>query len=269
MTQEVQLEDPDGSPTQTTLDWNVPVEPVEGGGQFTVSGLLRGAAVVAAGEHVARLDVERPESAIAIDLSQPVAPQPQRRVVLRFVTPDGALRPTGSIQVQVIRPEQGRSADVRHLPIDTGEVTLEVAAPSQVFYRATSVIGYWFTDGDFPVEPARDPLRVDVRAVPAGAIVGQVLEPDGTPAVSDVRLSCRAIEKPPEVEDKSIMLNNIAVDSEEPLLPLALAARWHVSSWSPVAATTSNSASPCGSTVRSQPGASCSGCPGRSQPRGA
>ena len=56
-------------------------------------------------------------------------------------------------------------------------------APGRVSYQSRSVIGYWFKDGDFEVPPGDGPLVVEVKAVPAGAIVGRVLDADGKPAV--------------------------------------------------------------------------------------
>ncbi|MEJ7640481.1 MAG: hypothetical protein WKF75_21555 [Singulisphaera sp.] len=61
-------------------------------------------------------------------------------------------------------------------------MTFEVPVPGRVSYRSESVVGYWIKDDSFDVLSV-GPLVVEVRGVPAGAIIGRALEPDGTPAV--------------------------------------------------------------------------------------
>ena len=53
------------------------------------------------------------------------------------------------------------------------------------------MVGYWFPTGNFEVEAGAEPKEVEVRGVPAGAIVGQVFDPDGQPAVGNVDARCR------------------------------------------------------------------------------
>jgi hypothetical protein len=154
------------------------------------------------------------------------------------------------------------------LTLDDGKAVYEANVPGRVSYRPEALIGYWFKDGDVEVEPGTEPLRVEIPAMPAGAIVGELLEPDGTPAVEGVSLGCHVVEKPPALGQGSIDLNNFRVEAYGHFLlsPLPLGAP---TSWSRAGATTGRSAPRCGSTAGRRPSGSCSGWRGPSSPRGA
>jgi len=202
--------EPGGPALQTT----VPVERTEGGGRFRVEGVLPGEVVVTAGEHVVRLDVKAPENPVTIDMAEATPHPARRRVILRVVTPGGSAPATGSVKGFAIDSEVEKVFKAFDLPLKGGEVSLELRTSGRVNYQSGGVLGYWFKEDSVEVPAGDWPLLVEVKAVPAGAIVGRVLDSDGTPAVEGVSLGASSAEMPPEWKGPSFGLNNVPVDSE-------------------------------------------------------
>lgn len=247
VSQKVAIPDLQNGPRSQDLFWSVPVEPTEGGGSFLIKGLLTGEATLAAGKQSFRLVVERPADSVTIDLAQPVTVMPAslRRVVLRITTPDGAVEPSGAVQILAASrvggpPATSRSLPIEkgkvavgtpvpgpapykvegvlsyssgadrvvkafssagpNLPIEKGKVVFDAPAPGSVYYEPQGVVGNWFPSGNFEVEPGAEPMEVEVQGVPAGAIVGQVFDPDGKPVGENVSIGCKMVEKPPALE---------------------------------------------------------------------
>lgn len=195
----VVIPDRQRGPHSERLFWSVPVEPVEGGGTFLIKGLLPGEATLTAGKQNLRLTVERPEHAVAIDLTQPGdVPASTRRVVLRILTPDGAVEPSGSVKVVAASRRGGLPVISRALPIEAGKVTFEAPVPGYVSYESQGVVGYWFPNGNFEVEPGVEPQAVEIRGVPAGAILGHVIDPEGQSSDQRVSVGYTTLEMPPE-----------------------------------------------------------------------
>ncbi len=167
-----------------------------------------------AGKHTERLDVQGVENTVTIDLSRPVPRPNMRKVVLRIVTPDAAIQPSGSIQVYAATRDRGVPAVIINPPIEDGKVAFDAPVPGYVSYRPQSVLGYWFKDGVVDIEPGTEPKTIEVQGVPAAGIVGQVFDPDGKPAAANLDLGCSAVEKPPALKNESINLNNIRTDAQ-------------------------------------------------------
>ena len=57
-------------------------------------------------------------------------------------------------------------------------------------YEPKGLLSYWFEDVyNARVEPGKEPLEITVPVMPAGAIAGQVLDTDGTPASDGISIS--------------------------------------------------------------------------------
>ncbi len=192
----------------------VPVEPVDGGGRFRLAGILAGEVSVEAGAHVARVDVEHPETPVTVDLSVPPLQVKRRKVVFRVVSADPTILPTGRIEVHTTDTDPNALARILKESLKSGEVTFDLPVPGKAYCRPESVVGYWFKEEIFDVPPGDSPLVVEAKGIPAGAIVGRVLNADGTPNSGSVGLSLTTVEKPSSLENSSIQINNVRTDGE-------------------------------------------------------
>ncbi len=189
-------------------------------GRFEVGGLLPGPAQVQAGDRTFDVELKAPQTSVTLDLSG-VAPSKgplRRRVVLVLKTPDGSPPPPGRIHVQAAPKGDLSATDHRDLAIENGRATLDAPAPGTVMYDHVAMPGYWFPDRyDVEVQPGEGEQIVENAAMPAGAIVGRVLGPDGRPSLGEVSLSCHTIEPPPArkgPEFPRFSLNNLRADAE-------------------------------------------------------
>ncbi|WP_422928099.1 M56 family metallopeptidase [Singulisphaera sp. PoT] len=189
------------------------VEPAEGGGRFKAVGLLPGEVTVEAGEQVALTDVESPETPVVIDLSAPLAREAQRKVIFRIVPIDGSVMPTGMVDVHATESDRTFLSQIRELTLRSGEVSLDLLVPGKVSCQPKSVVGYWFNDEIVDVPPGDSPFVIEIKAKPAGAIVGRVLKADGTSAATSAYLGVSTVTKPSGLEMASIQVNNIRTDS--------------------------------------------------------
>jgi hypothetical protein len=114
----------------------------------------------------------------------------------------------------------------------------------QIDYRPKDLLGYWFQSGHGLVEPGEEPQEIDITAFPAGAIAGQVLNVDGTPAADNVSVGIQGVLRTKTFTQAGGFDQNIKVDGQGRYfinpLPLAgsyvvTAARGHTIQWSPVA----------------------------------
>ncbi len=194
----------------------VTVERVEGGGRFTVPGVLAGEVIIRAGDHVAKLDVGKTaEIPVTIDLNEVVAHPRKRRAILRFVRLGGAeVAATGFINGYTSYPDSLANAKEFHLPIQKSEVSLEMVAPGWLVYRPNAVVGTWFQEGMVKVSADDGPMIVEIKGVPAGAIVGRVVDHEGKAAVAGVSVGASTVEKPAGWEGFTANANSAQVDSD-------------------------------------------------------
>lgn len=170
---------------------STPVEAIDGGGKFTIRGLLPGEVTITAADHIVRTTVEpsAPRQQVTIDLTKPVTQLAQRQIVMRFATPDDAIPPEGTIQVYVLDSVDACGPQSKIVPLEKGEARFEAYAPGPLIYKPKGLLGYWFEAVHTPrIEPGEAPLEITVPVVPAGAIAGQVLNSDGTPAIENISM---------------------------------------------------------------------------------
>ncbi len=189
---------------------------VDAQGHFTITDLLPCETRIEVGDRVFPVKLDRPETSVTIDLSRPAsAPQtPTRRVVLRVATPDGATPPSGSISVSASGAAGGPPLVNDEVPLRDGRAIFDAPVPGRVSYQSRSLVGYWFKDGDAEVGPGEGETLIEIPAVPAGAIAGQVLGADGRPLAIGVDLSCRTVESAPGLQGEVFIKNNIRVDAQ-------------------------------------------------------
>jgi beta-lactamase regulating signal transducer with metallopeptidase domain len=230
--QQYQIQHGDGSYGGMTSE-RADVEIADGVGRFQFRNLLPGEITLRVGGRTVRTEIRRPGEKISIDLDekpeqprteeQP-APAATRTVVLRFVPPDDGPPPTGTVFVS-------GAGQAERLELEHGRVELEVEAPGSVYYRPEDLVGYWFKAASVEVEASEGPAELEIPLVPAGAIYGQVLNPDGTPASAGISISAVPVSKPPELEHEAgLDRHNVRVDVEGRFFvtPLPLGGTWRV-----------------------------------------
>lgn len=161
-----------------------PVRAINGKQRFVIGELLPGEITIRAGEHVVRTKVSEsePNRQVTIDLTQSAGQTTKRQVVLRFTTPDGSPPPRGRVYVNAFTDNtDGHDALDKSIPIEDGVAKFDAYVSGQLVYSPKGMLGYWFEGVRPRVEAGDGPLEITVPVVPAGAIVGQVLNSDGTP----------------------------------------------------------------------------------------
>jgi beta-lactamase regulating signal transducer with metallopeptidase domain len=83
------------------------------------------------------------------------------------------------------------------VPVRDGQVQLR-AYPGNLEISAEGLIGYWFAPTRFDITPGPGPLHFDVEVMPAGAISGHVVEPDGSVA-GGYEVQCFVMHPAPEL----------------------------------------------------------------------
>jgi len=165
---------------------HAPVTIRDGEGHFEFRSRWPGVLKIDAGGKTIRMNLTKPVEDLLIDLSAPPpAARAKRPAVIRLDVPADALAPTGTIRV-AFTPKSSAVAAQDHLhkllPIDRGQVRVEVAAPGRLRCTPEGTVGYWFKEAATDIAAGEEPATVNVPCVPAGAIYGQVFEADGSPA---------------------------------------------------------------------------------------
>jgi beta-lactamase regulating signal transducer with metallopeptidase domain len=202
----VDLEHEPFSPVTTRI-------PVDRQGRFTATDLLPCETRIEAAGRTVPVPLDRPETSVTIDLTRPPTGPPTRRVVLRVVTPDGAIPQSGRIDAYAYRPGERQTSFSRELTLDRGHASFDAPVAARLTYRLQSMVGYWFKDGDVEVEPGEGEKIIDIPALPAGAIAGRVLDSDGKPAVGG-DISCRTVEPAAGLQGEVFIKNNLRGDAQ-------------------------------------------------------
>ena len=160
---------------------------------------------------------------ILLDLSDPLTdagtPYHKRQLVLEFETPEGFPPPTGNIRLNYMDPNHSNTTYKGKLvDIVDGKAEAEIVAPGKIGYGLADTIGYWFKESsEIKVDDGTEPLVIQVPAIPAGMIFGQVYEEDGSPAGSTM-VSYNMPEKSPLLGEDTHFLEvdgkNSSSDSE-------------------------------------------------------
>lgn len=179
-------------------------------GTFVIKDPLPGEVTISAADQKVRVETANipPIVEIVIPKAQAAgAPAvqgnvPKRTVEFRFDVPKDAPPPRGKIRVLYLDPKTG-GYDGVNVAVENGAVRYELPVPGKVGYDIGELAGYWIEHTMQIDVPAGDgPLVVSIPVVPAGALHGSVLEPDGSPAPS-MAVSLVQVERSPLLGNRS------------------------------------------------------------------
>jgi beta-lactamase regulating signal transducer with metallopeptidase domain len=207
------------------------LSPVDDQGRVTIADLLPCDTWLYVGGWILSGNLERSDMPLTIDLTRPMPALPRRQAVLRLVAPDGGGVASGEVDYLSFDPIPDPNPSdpfaggwrwVYHgLKLDKGQVVFDAPVPARMHYQVRSMTGYWCKDGDVEITPGAGAQIVEIPVAPTGAIVGQVLEADGKPAVGvgqpferDIILECRTVEELPGVAVGSSPVNNVRPDAQ-------------------------------------------------------
>lgn len=136
---------------------------------------------------------------------KPDAPH-KREVVFKLEVPEGAPLPQGTLRF--LHPgEEGRGLVWDTLPVTSGEGRYQMRVPCITGYSPEGLAGYWIEErSSNPVGPGEEPLVLRIPTIPAGAVQGRVLEPDGHECVTGFAVSFLEIAKSPALATRSVNL---------------------------------------------------------------
>ncbi len=159
-----------------------PVEVRDGVGHFEIQGLWQGPLTIYAGYKDTRLRLTKPVDDLVIDLrgeAQGGRPGATRDVRLRLAPPPGEPTPTGSLWIACnSEPDSHKHGQsVEHEIVD-GEVRLSSPAPAVLTLTSGAMLGFVPKEEmmGIRVTTGAEPLVVKVPVLPAGAVVGRLLD---------------------------------------------------------------------------------------------
>ncbi|MAG93586.1 MAG: hypothetical protein CMJ48_07535 [Planctomycetaceae bacterium] len=137
-----------------------------------------------------------------------------RRVTVRFTTPDDAVTPTGTFSAYNYTSDRNVISNSKRLTpsIEDGTATFLAFAPGRLALKPTGMAGYWFEEETHEIEAGTQTLKLTIPLEPAGAIVGRVLNPDGTSATGNVYVHAQATEKPAHLQQARIDIRDFRAD---------------------------------------------------------
>jgi beta-lactamase regulating signal transducer with metallopeptidase domain len=198
----------EGGPATTRLNRRASVD---SNGGFKLEDLVPGELSIRAGKQESKFTIPDAAGPLIVDLNQPSRGPADRRVALRLISTEGAIRSQGALRIV---DQLADSITDRKVELRDGYTEFDAPVGGRVSYQVESMAGYWFPSGDLTVEPGEGKQIVEIKTVPAGAITGRVLNLDGSPTVEGVSLSCKALEKPPSLRDQSLHVDNVRVDAD-------------------------------------------------------
>ena len=169
----------------------LPVEVRDGVAHFEIRDLWAGTLTIDAGGKRVRLDLDKPIDDLLIDLAAHEVEEARRElrpVVMSFAVPEGTPAPRGTVHISFTPKDREAPARLhvyKRMEIENGRIRLDVAAPGTLRCWSRGTLGYWFKEVSHIIPAGTEPLVVEVPCAAAGAIYGQVLEADGTPANLD------------------------------------------------------------------------------------
>jgi len=190
---------------------NKEVKIQDGVGYFTIDGLWPGTVRIYAGGKRFTFEMEHePLEDVVLDLT----PEPEaaagelaakREVVVRFDTPDSNALPAGSAWIAFSPEDRTLMHDSQSLPIEDGQIRLQVAAPGRLHVEHRGMIGYYvkWKDEDYQIPAGEGVFEVLVPVIPAGSIYGEILEHDGSKA-SNVMVMPVEVKSSPLKEQGSL-----------------------------------------------------------------
>lgn len=161
------------------------VESVDGQQRFTIRGLLPGNVEISAGRHYVSqvhttVNAKTPHQHVKIDLLE--AERLQRPAIFRVTTPDNQPL-TGTLYLRTTWSVYDYRKS-ESLSVENGIARTNVYVGDKIEFGPEGFKGYWFPLKSQVIgrgQKPQEPLEIVVYAIPAGAIVGQVFNPDGKP----------------------------------------------------------------------------------------
>jgi beta-lactamase regulating signal transducer with metallopeptidase domain len=160
---------------------------------------------IEAGNKSFTLDISSPTDNVTLDLSEFPVNMVTREVIFRFIAPDDAQPPTGSVHVQNFIDNRGRNGQLIDVLNGLGRVHIPV--PGAITMSSNNGLsGFWVGDSIHKqVSVGNGPFIIDVTAYPAGSIFGGVTEADGSPA-SSALMAVVVVKKPDELKEHHISI---------------------------------------------------------------
>jgi len=194
-----------------------PIEMHDGVGQFEIRKLLPGPLTIAVGGKSIALTLDKSIDDLVIDLSEPKEGGPlapgisTRTVVLKLQTPEGWPAPKGELRVDY-SARGGGDWQTHWLPIEDGQVSIDLPAPGRILYETGRMLGYCADRSSWtPIDAGDKPMVIAIPTIPAGAITGRVLDVDGA-ASSMFAVSAITVKKSLSLGNWSVSLDTDSVD---------------------------------------------------------
>ena len=167
----------------------IPVTIVDGEGHFLIEDLRAGELFIQAGPTSVNIPVTEPIENLVIDVATPES-RGERTVIVNLPVPEGAPAAEGRL---IVQPQDGTGYSERRVPVRAGRAETTVIPPARISLRTVGLNGYipvpihgpWEPDdlrSGWRIPPGDDPFVIELPLERAGAIEGQVVLPDGTPA---------------------------------------------------------------------------------------
>ena len=140
-----------------------------------------------------------------------VVKQDTRTVVVKLKAPEGWPVPTGKIRLDYVMTD--RNAYKPHwLDLQDGQAQLDVPMLAHgqgrfMYQSSEDLIGYWIEQKNaIAIPPGDAPYVIEAQALPAGAIHGTVLGPDGKPMFK-ASVYMNTVERSPDIQKKRMDLD--------------------------------------------------------------
>jgi beta-lactamase regulating signal transducer with metallopeptidase domain len=197
---------PDTAP-QGTIKFRIPLEVEKGLGTFTIPHFVGHDLQLQVAEHQTRFRVSPESPNIEVDLLDLRNEVRQMRpVVFKFSHQGRDVEPDGKLMVSRTSPHSRAGTNEESaVARSSNRFVLDVAPGTRISARPDGLIGYWFSPHqvEWPeVTEGDEPLEILTPVVPAGAVKGVVIQPDGQPAAGvGVTLNLRLETAPEDAPD--------------------------------------------------------------------
>jgi beta-lactamase regulating signal transducer with metallopeptidase domain len=171
-------------------------------GRAEVADPLPGPVAVGSGERAVTVMPAEGGTEAVLDLRGSAA-EKTRAVVVRFDLPAGAPAPRGRVWVYYRGAAGGEGRGSREVVLGPEGGRAEVPAPSRVRVGAgQEASGYFIEDSaEVALAEGSEPLVVTLKAQPAGAVHGRLLDADGTPVKEHAYVAVAASAGPAELRN--------------------------------------------------------------------